>query len=627
MKMDNMRVATKLWLVILGLLLLMFAVTLGTQMRSSQATDEAERLVQQYDAAITTAVRWRGLAEMAVTMSMANVVTTDDALRKDFGDRIAALTARISPVQEQITKTATSPADKEALAQVAAMRAELRGPAMQDKVKALTVAADAAALRAFLERDYRPLVNNYLDSIDKFVTVQESQRDAAIQSAASTRSSVFMVVVVSGVLVFGLSMLLATLLVRSITRPLARAVAMAEAITAGDLTQSIQDDRKDEFGNLMRALTEMVSKLRSLVSEVRSGVESVSTASSEIANGNLDLSTRTEQTASNLQQTAASMGELTNTVNQSADTARQANQLAATAAQTATRGREVVGQVVSSMQHITASSKKISDIIGTIDGIAFQTNILALNAAVEAARAGEQGRGFAVVASEVRSLAQRSAEAAKEIKALINVSVETVESGSRQVEQAGQTMGEIVSSVQRVTDLIGEITASSNEQRDGIGHVNQAVANLDQMTQQNAALVEQSAAAASAMHDQAQRLAHVVSAFNVGGQSLVVGAGQAHRPAPRAVPRPAARLAPPVGRPALKLAGTSTAPKLAGTGVKPRLAAPARALAAPVRPAALATSAAGRPATPFKPVAAGVSRPVAKSSSQAKAADDDWTTF
>ena len=517
MKFNDLRVAHKLSGVILGLLALMFTVTVLTQMRSRQVTDEAERLVQKYDGSITTAVRWRGLAEVAVTMSMANVVTTDEALKKDFGDRIAGLTARITPVQEQINKTAATPADKEALARVAATRAELRGPALQDKVKQLTVAGDATALRAFLEKEYRPIVNSYLEAIDKYVAVQEGQRDAAIKAAAQTRSDVFLVMVISGVVVFGLSIAFSTLLVRSITRPLVRSVAVAQAITAGDLTQDIHDERKDEFGDLVRALSGMGVKLRGLVSEVRSGVESVSTASSEIANGNHDLSARTEQTASNLQQTAASMEELTSTVNQSADTARQANQLAATAAQVAARGGEVVGQVVASMQHITDSSRKISDIIGTIDGIAFQTNILALNAAVEAARAGEQGRGFAVVASEVRSLAQRSADAAKEIKTLINMSVETVESGSKQVEQAGQTMGEIVSSVKRVSDLIGEITASSTEQRDGIAQVNQAVANLDQMTQQNAALVEESAAAASAMRDQAQRLAEVVAVFNVGG--------------------------------------------------------------------------------------------------------------
>ena len=266
-------------------------------------------------------------------------------------------------------------------------------------------------------------------------------------------------------------------------------------------------------------------------------------------------------------------------MSQSADTARQANQLAGTAAQAAARGGEVVGQVVTSMQQITESSRKISDIIGVIDGIAFQTNILALNAAVEAARAGEQGRGFAVVASEVRSLAGRSAEAAKEIKRLISASVENVESGSAQVTQAGQTMGEIVSSVQRVSDLIGEITASATEQRDGIAQVNQAVTHLDQMTQQNAALVEESTAAAASMRDQAQHLAEVVSVFNVG--AVAVRAPTAPRPAPApAAPRPApaARTAlgnkPPASRaPAAARLGSSAAPTPAATAPAPRAAA------------------------------------------------------
>jgi len=514
MKFDNLRVAHKLWGVILGLLFLMLGAALWTQLRSREATDATQQAVDKYEDAITTAVRWRGLAELAVTLSMGSLVTTDDTLKNDYDARVSALTARITPVQEQVNKQATSDQDKEALAYVAKTRADIRGQG--DKIKALKESGDAAAKQAFLDKEYRPRAVVYLEAIDKFVAAQEQQRDAARAALEEVRKSLTVVAIISVVVIFALGIFLSLLLVRSITQPLRRAVSVAQAITEGDLTQNIRDDRQDEFGVLMRAQSDMVTKLRGLVAEVRTGVESVSTASSEIANGNHDLSARTEQTASNLQETAASMEQLTSTVNQSADTARQANQLATTAAEVATRGGQVVGQVVVSMQHITDSSRKIGDIIGTIDGIAFQTNILALNAAVEAARAGEQGRGFAVVASEVRSLAQRSAEAAKEIKALINVSVETVESGSKQVEQAGQTMGEIVSSVQRVTDLIGEITAASTEQRDGISQVNQAVANLDQMTQQNAALVEESAAAASALHDQAQRLSEVVSVFNVG---------------------------------------------------------------------------------------------------------------
>ncbi|KAF5292568.1 hypothetical protein FQR65_LT20264 [Abscondita terminalis] len=338
------------------------------------------------------------------------------------------------------------------------------------------------------------------------------------------------------------AVVLGTWVTRSITRPLEQAITLAGNIAAGDLSASVQDDRGDEIGKLLRSFNSMAQRLRGVVGEVRTGVESVSTASNQIASGNQDLSARTEQTAANLQETAASMEQLTATVTQSADTARQANQLAATAAQAAEQGGAVVDQVVQSMQQITDSSRKIADIIGVIDGIAFQTNILALNAAVEAARAGEQGRGFAVVAGEVRSLAQRSAEAAKEIKTLITTSVDKVHTGSQQVEQAGRSMQEIVSSVRRVSDLIGEITAASTEQRDGIGQVNQAVTNLDQMTQQNAALVEESSAAALAMQEQARRLSQVVAVFKLGqeGSALAPAADDAMLAGQPAAARPTA---------------------------------------------------------------------------------------
>ncbi|CDN89222.1 Methyl-accepting chemotaxis sensory transducer [Hydrogenophaga intermedia] len=282
-------------------------------------------------------------------------------------------------------------------------------------------------------------------------------------------------------------------------------------IAEGDLTGTMPDSAYAQ--SLVGALTAMQNAMRTLVGQVHQSSQGIEVASTEIAKGNQDLSARTEQTASNLQQTAASMEQLTGTVRQSADSARQANQLAATAAEVAARGGSVVSQVVTTMDEINHSSRKINDIIGVIDGIAFQTNILALNAAVEAARAGEQGRGFAVVAGEVRNLAQRSAEAAKEIKGLIGASVERVDAGSRLVADAGQTMSEIVGSVQRVSDIIGEITAASGEQSEGIGQVNVAVSQLDQMTQQNAALVEQSAAAAQSLKEQAEQLALVVGRF------------------------------------------------------------------------------------------------------------------
>ena len=303
---------------------------------------------------------------------------------------------------------------------------------------------------------------------------------------------------------------------RSICGPIREAEGLADAIAQGDLTERSVDTRgKDEAAHLLQTLSAMQASLRQIVGQVRASTDSISTASAEIATGNQDLSARTEQTASNLQQAASSMEQLTGTVKQSADSARQADRLASSAAEVAARGGQVVSQVVSTMNDINASSKKIADIIGVIDGIAFQTNILALNAAVEAARAGEQGRGFAVVAGEVRNLAQRSAEAAKEIKALIGASVDKVDSGSRLVADAGKTMQEIVGSVQRVTDIIGEITAASSEQSDGLTTVNSSVAQLDKMTQQNAALVEQSAAAAESLKDQTVRLSQAVSVFRL----------------------------------------------------------------------------------------------------------------
>jgi len=335
-------------------------------------------------------------------------------------------------------------------------------------------------------------------------------------------------------------------------------------------------------------LQKVLIEVDQMVHRLSETVQSISVASAEIASGNQDLSGRTEQTASSLQQTSSSMEQLTGTVRQTADSARTANQLASSAAQAAQRGGEVVSQVVANMEEITGSSRKIAEIIGVIDSIAFQTNILALNAAVEAARAGEQGRGFAVVAGEVRSLAQRSANAAKEIKTLIGASVEKVESGSRLVQDAGSTMGEIVAGVQRVTDIIGEITAAATEQSGELGQVSQAVSELDQMTQQNAALVEQSAAAAESLKEQALRMGEMVSVFRAGEAAAV------SRPV-RSVP-----------------------------AYKPQGAAAHRSSAAPARPAAVAKPAAVK-AAPAKPVAAAPLKSTAHSTETA--GGGDWETF
>jgi len=426
---------------------------------------------------------------------------------------------------------------------------------------------------------------------------ESAQTQASIDSTQSNMQLAFVIILAFSALVV---VPLTLLNMNSICGPLVDAEGLASAIANGNLHSKVSAiEGRDEASHLMRSLQAMQQSLQRLVGEVRSSADHIRTASVEIASGNQDLSSRTEQTASNLQQTASSMQQLTATVRQSADAARTANQLASSAAEVASRGGNVVSQVVTTMDEINTSSKKISDIIGVIDGIAFQTNILALNAAVEAARAGEQGRGFAVVAGEVRSLAQRSAEAAKEIKTLIGASVERVETGARLVQDAGTTMNEIVASVQRVTDIMGEITAAASEQSEGIGSVNQSVLQLDQMTQQNAALVEESAAAAESLKEQAQRLGQVVDQFQLAEH-------QAAAPQPPATHKP-------VATPAAQSA------QLASKVVSKAKASAKSSAAAPV------SKPASKPTSNLAPKAA-APRPAAASTS-ASSPDGDWETF
>ena len=357
-------------------------------------------------------------------------------------------------------------------------------------------------------------VESMMGETSELIESRSRQSEASSDSAIVTAQGAIVLGLLGCALVlFGISFVFTG----AITRPLDAAVKFARAVAEGDLTQRVEVHSTDEVGQLMQALKEMNENLVRVVGQVRTGTDTVATATSQIAAGNLDLSSRTEQQASSLEETASSMEELTSTVKQNAENARQANQLVVSTADIAVKGGQVVGQVVDTMASIKDSSRKIADIIGVIDGIAFQTNILALNAAVEAARAGEQGRGFAVVASEVRNLAQRSASAAKEIKALIEDSVGKVDAGGKLVDEAGKTMGEIVTSVKRVTDIMSEIAAASQEQSSGIEQVNQAVTQMDEATQQNAALVEEAAAAAESLQDQAAKLAEAVSVFKLDG--------------------------------------------------------------------------------------------------------------
>ena len=590
MNFNNMPVARKLWAVILGLMLAMLALAWGQLVYTTRVNEDVARVVQFNEDRISLALRWQSASTLNVERRMVAAISSDDGLTQQMLQLAKSGTEQVSALQKQVNDSVFGSEGKQLLERIAQDRAVVQQ--FNAQAQEARERGDLEAARQIVEQKVRPALAQYSASQEAFVQRQQLRRDDAKRDGEAKRATAHWIGGGLAAVLMVLAVVSAVVLVRSVTQPLQRAVGLADAIAGGDLTVDVHDERKDELGHLLRSLSAMAARLRGVVGEVRAGVESVSSASTQIAMGNQDLSARTEQTAANLEETAASMEELTATVTQSADTARQANQLATNAAQAATRGGEVVGQVVASMQQITDSSRKIADIIGVIDGIAFQTNILALNAAVEAARAGEQGRGFAVVASEVRNLAQRSAEAAKEIKALIGASVDNVESGSQQVAQAGQSMSEIVASVQRVSDLISEITASSTEQRDGIAQVNQAVSNLDQMTQQNAALVEESSAAAAAMRDQAQHLADVVAVFKVGADTTAVARVARPGPATARAPQPRAAVAAPPAR----------------------VPAPARAVAAPVRPPAAAHAPAPRLAA-------------APRSGAAAGADDDWESF
>ena len=449
-------------------------------------------------------------AEKDIIINFNNTVEVA-ALRESWGKTLAALRKSLAEVRQvQAGDAAFVTAIDKSLDEIKQYEADI--VPIFDQIERAQI--DGAGGGAYADR-----LKTHMEATDqlfsRLATSAREQMQEARQGVDTLAATMSGLIGVALVLALAVLIPLTTLSVRSITRSLAQARDLAERIAGGDLSRDTQALNHDEVGQLVTAMGRMQQSLRGLVRQVQDAAGNISTASSEIATGNHDLSQRTEQTAANLEEAASSMEMLTSTVQQSAQASRQASDFASSAAEVAARGGAVVSQVVSTMDQITTSSRKIADITGVIDSIAFQTNILALNAAVEAARAGEQGRGFAVVASEVRSLAQRSAGAAKEIKELIGSSVERVEDGSRLVSQAGQTMTEIVGSVRRVSGIIHEITASAAEQSDNIGHISQSVTQLDQKTQQNAALVEQSTAASESLREQALQLTRAVSQFKL----------------------------------------------------------------------------------------------------------------
>ncbi len=455
------------------------------------------------------------LGQIAIAMRNMVLVEGSDEVKRQQ-QQVLASRQKIGEVLGRLKAEITAPKGKELLGKIGVQRE--RYVQAQERYLAMTNDGNLGGARSYLHSDVGPVFDAYFEAVDGLIAFQTDLLGEAVDAVSVAVASIQKTVWAAVLAALLGAIVLALWIIRAITVPLQKAVEVSRAVAAGDLSMDLHVQGRNETAQLLQALQEMLQSLRKVVTDVRSGSEGVASASSQIAQANHDLSARTEQQASALEETAASMEQLNSTVRQNADNARQANQLAMSASTVAERGGMVVGEVVGTMKGINESSRRIADIIGVIDSIAFQTNILALNAAVEAARAGDQGRGFAVVASEVRALAGRSADAAKEIKQLIGASVERVDAGSALVDQAGATMQEVVTAIRRVTDLMGEISAASNEQSQGVGQVGEAVTQMDQVTQQNAALVEEMAAAASSLRGQAQDLVRTVDVFRTGDE-------------------------------------------------------------------------------------------------------------
>jgi len=565
MALNNLRVGLRLGLGF-GLILVITAVlALSGMWRIGVLSDAGERVATREIEQRLVVEEWAALVRLNWVRTEAFLKAVEMAYMEKLTADIQADTQRADDKARRIAELLQ--ASGQGGQQLAAIQAARQ--AYQDKLEEIHALhrGGEPTVSAMVDQQLHPLADAYLQALGALRTDMEAQLRAGQQSTQALAGASQMLLGAGLALALALGAFLAWWVTRSIVAPLRQGTQAAEQIAQGDLTQPLRAGARDETGQLLQALAHMQSRLAGIVSEVRRNAEGVAAASTEIAQGNHDLSARTEQQAGALEQTSAAMEQLGATVRQNADNARAASQLAVDASSVAQQGGQVVAEVEQTMQGISSASRQIADIIGVIDSIAFQTNILALNAAVEAARAGEQGRGFAVVASEVRTLAGRSAQAAREIKQLIDTSTDRVQAGSALVERAGVTMREVVSAIQRVTGVVAEISAASGEQSQGVAQVGEAIVHMDQTTQQNAALVEQSAAASSSLRAQAGQLVQAVAVFKLaGGAAAATPPAATAAPVPKAAPASATAALPakPAGAP--QAAAAAPVPALAHEG-------------------------------------------------------------
>jgi methyl-accepting chemotaxis protein len=574
MSIGNLKIGTRLGLGFAVVLALMLGLIFVALTRMQDIQENLEHIVKDSNVKLALVGEMRKTVLIRAIAVRNVVLLTDKADMDKEAQRIYDQRKIYTDAVEKLASMVKSDKGKALLARTAELAAATKGPV--DRAMELGLQNKTTEATALLIKEVRPSQRKWLDALDELTAFQQSKIDEDAADAVAAFNGARTMMFLFGGVAIVLGIVVAFLISRSVTRPISQAAGVAARIAAGDLTSNVESRGKDETGQLLESMKTMNSKLSEIVAGINETSSSVATGAREISAGNTNLSQRTEEQASSLEETASSMEELTSTVKQNADNAKQANQLAVAAREQAEKGGEVVSKAVGAMSEINAASKKIADIIGVIDEIAFQTNLLALNAAVEAARAGEQGRGFAVVAGEVRNLAQRSAASAKEIKDLIGDSVQKVDDGARLVDQSGATLAEIVNAVKKVSDIVAEIAAASQEQSAGIEQVNKAVMQMDEMTQQNAALVEEAAAASKSMEEQAHNMNELMRFFTVAqghtrntvASKPVVHAaavnpsshGAGHGPAPAARTRPVARPAP------AKPAGASRAPAAGADG-------------------------------------------------------------